>query len=77
MQLLLADCLLKDVLVAGRAVVPLGGNGVPENAAKSEREDMLKILKQMISWKPEVCKRLNVPGKTFSCKKLEEIDQGG
>ena len=72
----MSDCLLKDVLVAGRAVVPLRGNGVPENAAKSEREDKLKILKRIISWKPEVCKGLDVPGKTFSCKNLEEIDRG-
>ena len=72
LEILLSDCLLKNVFVAGWPVVPLWWNGVPEDAAKSEREDKLKILNQIIIRKPEVCKRLNVPGKTFSCKKGNE-----
>ena len=36
----LSDCLPKDVLVAGRPVVPLWGNRIAENTAEPERNQI-------------------------------------
>ena len=45
---LLSDCLPKDVLVAGRAVVPLWGNRIAEDTAEPERNQIMTTLESRL-----------------------------